>query len=47
MVVHLVQKTPVEALVERLKAGKLISKEQVLRESEYVALPHCAVADTI
>jgi hypothetical protein len=39
MVVHLVQKTPVEALVGKLKAGKLISKEQVLRESKYAALP--------
>ncbi|KAF7513287.1 hypothetical protein GJ744_009708 [Endocarpon pusillum] len=32
LVVNLVRKTPVEVLVEKLKAGRLISKEQVLRE---------------
>lgn len=31
--VNLVKKQPVEALVAKLKAGKTISKEQVLRES--------------
>ena len=33
LVVNLVQKQPIDELVRRLKAGKLISKERVLRES--------------
>jgi hypothetical protein len=36
LVVNLVRKTPIEVLVDRLKAGRSISKEQVLRESEFV-----------
>lgn len=41
LVVNLVRKTPVEVLVEKLKAGRLISKEQVLRESEALCDPTC------
>ena len=35
MVVNLVKKKPVDTLVEELRRGKSISKEQVLRESEF------------
>lgn len=33
VMINLVKKQPVEALVAKLKAGRIISKEQVLRES--------------
>ena len=33
MIVNLVRRHPVEELVTKLKAGKTITKEQVLRES--------------
>lgn len=35
MVVNLVRRHPVEDLVARLKNGKQISKEQVIRESRF------------
>ena len=35
LVVNLVRQHTVEELVARLKAGKIISKEQVLRESKW------------
>lgn len=38
LVVNLVRKIPVEVLVQKLKAGTAISKEQVLRESEQALL---------
>lgn len=41
IVVNLVEQNPVEELVTKLKSGKLISRERVIRESEYCTLPHC------
>ena len=40
VVVHLVRKIAVDYLVEKLKAGKVITKDQVLRDSKYIL---CAV----